>query len=43
MAVSGFLTVGKGRLWGNSGHSRPGSRGPAKWQGREVPSEFDLL
>jgi hypothetical protein len=35
--------VAQGQLRGNSGHSRPGSCGPAKWQGREVPSEFDLL
>ena len=35
--------VSQRALKGNSAHSRPGSCGPAKWQGREVRSEFDLL
>jgi hypothetical protein len=37
-AASGFWPE-----WGNSGHSRPGSCGPARWQGRDDPLKFDLF
>jgi hypothetical protein len=44
IATTAHLKTAADRLLrGNSGQSRPGSCGPAKWQGREDPSEFDLL